>query len=318
MWSPPETELLATLMLGRCPELVSTSPSIASPPNIYNDSEFPSLGGAPQQQQQQSQQHQQQAGNSSQAIWGNPNLRNGQAPVGRPHQGLSSTSQADHAQHSGRNGQQGDAQSSPFPQLGAMDDFGFGRSGSQAFRASNQQGQGDEFPPLGGLGATSELSQQRRAPSIADESYSGIGNRGPQGRDGLLGQLDSSADGLMGTDRTMSPNGIGSGSGSLPREQDAQRRERNSQAQATQLPTRPASNAGQLQYSDGQRQVSDSAHSGPTEVSRADVGSESQLSEADRYGFAGFLEKIAGGTDQAGLAWGMDLNSLGLDLNRME
>lgn len=68
---------------------------------------------------------------------------------------------------------------------------------------------------------------------------------------------------------------------------------------------------------ESQRHAADQAASAARDPN-AEQSSRSRAGDIDTYGLSGFLRLIQAQTDQSGLAWGLDLNTLGLDLNRVE
>ena len=192
--------------------------------DVNDDSEFPSLSGAPQSQQQTSQ---------SQAIWGHPGARSGQhAPVQRPHNQNQNQNQSQtNASHSNEipsqiaqsQQQQGVVQqpenhNSLFPHLGTgLDDYRFGGHSSvdEGARTQEQHGNIDEFPPLGGLGGV-DIGQGRRNGFEQGSQFNGtagntFGRISTQQRSGVLGQSSAHMDGLGSAERMMSPTAITSG-----------------------------------------------------------------------------------------------------------
>lgn len=76
----------------------------------------------------------------------------------------------------------------------------------------------------------------------------------------------------------------------------------------------------QMPYRSNPNQLGDQPRP-PQSVSQATSVTHGQgMSELDRWGLPGLVERLQGneGQDHAAIALGMDLNTLGLDLNRPE
>lgn len=170
--------------------------------------EFPSLSGGPPQSQLQ--------GGTSQPIWNGQSIRGAStsATVQRPQPQLSSDPPSSGVPPLGNQQQRSEQQENvPSTQFGSSapgyDEIGFGEPGRPR-RRSTQQGSGDDFPPLGGLGdpeGRHNSSHQARFDGLGN----GIGYGGPPGpgRSSMLGQGEAHLDGLAAPGaRVMSPSDI--------------------------------------------------------------------------------------------------------------
>ena len=205
--------------------LSSTSdPAQPNIPNLADDSEFPSLSGAPQSQQQNT---------SSQGIW-NPSLRgppNPNAPIGRPNQpsqnnGSSSSTQPQ-PQSQPPLPHQGQTQHHSYQQQGPEHPPDPGSSSLQSSNnnigdpsfdhnpttARGSEASPDDFPPLGGLG-NADVNGRRLRPGQGNQ-FGGLGGPGPylssHSRGGALGQTDVHTEGLSQSglgNRIMSPSAV--------------------------------------------------------------------------------------------------------------
>jgi CCR4-NOT transcription complex subunit 2 len=185
---------------------------------IFDDSEFPSLSGAPQAQQN----------TSAQQIWANPSIRATQhSTIQRP-QGQNppqvQVAQQSNPQHQQLQNPIHEDGTSPAQgqYAGTGDDYRFGGQagvGQLSGTTQPQTGNIEEFPPLGG--AAGEAGPDRRTGMIQNAAYGANANVSAfpglgqgQTRNGLSSPTDGQQDRSIGTavgDRTMHAAGIGAG-----------------------------------------------------------------------------------------------------------
>lgn len=259
--------------------------------------EFPSLSGAPQAQQQ-----------NASAIWGNSiGLRGSAGPRQQSHTPahVQQSAQASHGQLRG-DGQE----TSAFGARGSGGDDARFDDRAAPSRTPAQQGSGDDFPPLGGLGDT-----DLRAPST-QARFNGTGSAlyGQQPQQ-TRGAFDGQTEARLGpsSGSTVTPSAIAPRSvaeGSLDDQSTFGRR-----PDAFALPHRGPHLGGPGPPSSGPGPGPGPEIAATASNTHAEL---QQMSPLDRYGLNGLLAQLRGPPDQVTMMLGTDLNTLGLDLNRPE
>jgi len=284
--------------------------------SLLDHREFPSLSGA--------QQAQQSSASSSQAIWGNSAPRAPQStiqrstgqpsaiaqPIRPPSQLSAQTRQSDVQEENALN---------PFPSLGAgSDEYPFGQSPASQMARQHQQQQGltEEFPPLGGLGGLGTNQPQRSRLGQAPVMGMDVGMSIPDHQGGPQ-QQPQEAKGLPSHERKISETAASRSTLNIDMtEQDGiNGHDSTIHSRSTQLPFRSIPNGDPGRFN--QPSQHQPALSGGFADGHA-VEAGFQMTELERFGLKGLQARLDGvfGPDQAAIASGMDLNLLGLDLNR--
>jgi len=88
--------------------------------------------------------------------------------------------------------------------------------------------------------------------------------------------------------------------------------------QTSQIPTRSAPNGDRSRFPQSTPNQPSLSGGFPADGHTSELPPGFQMSELDRFGLKGLQARLDGvyGVDQAAIASGMDLNLLGLDLNR--
>ncbi|KAL9081859.1 MAG: hypothetical protein Q9159_006961 [Coniocarpon cinnabarinum] len=301
-------------------------------------SDFPSLSGAPQSQQ----------AIASQNVWGGSNIRNANTnpPVQRPTgQTSQNNAQAPGPPQSQQLGAESEnARPMPFDGLNSsLDSHRYDEYGgaNRDISRGGQQGTTDEFPPLGGLGR----------PDIRQGGSQGSHLQGLGAASAYMSGQATRATGFGGDVQTdgLAPNGVvghvvSPSDGPHPSrspldgQEDLNGNQRHlpnpnarippTNADTFSLPhrsARPPNSASELssRYPSGEQpapsqpptETQNGASTTPSDT-QAPNGT-SPVTDLDRYGLKGFLSELHNlNPDQTAVRLGMDLNQLGLDLNR--